>query len=110
MRIGIFGASLGSTLRRNMPLIIVSGLVITTVMISPSFGVTLEALKTPIKTLKENVFNGWMIPVEIMGLACACGLSFAKQSLIPLGIGVGSVIGINFFDGFLGDGASGAII
>src|SRR5436190_376528 len=96
--------------KQNMPMIIVGGLLITCVMAGPSHGVTLEALQAPIRALKTNVFNGWMLPVQILGLACSCALSFFKQSLIPLGIGTGAVIGINFFDGFLGDGAAGALI
>lgn len=103
-------AFLGHLTRQNMPVMFVGGLIITVVMISPTFGVTLEALKEPIKLLKENIFNGWMIPVEIMGLAGSVGLSFYKQSLIPVGAGVGSIIAINFFDGFLGTAASGALI
>lgn len=96
--------------KNNLSTMLISGLFISCIMISPSFGVTLEALREPIRLLKENIFNGWMIPVEIMGLAGSVGLSFYKQSLIPVGAGVGSVIAINFFDGFLGAAASGALI
>lgn len=96
--------------RQNILALSILVILITCVIESPSFGVTVEALQTPIRNLKANVFGGWMMPVQILGLACACALSFFKQSLIPFGIGIGTVAGINFFDTYLGDGAAGALI
>ena len=96
--------------KQNAPMLIVGGLLITIVMISPSFGVTVEALKDPIKNLKTNIFNGWMMPVQIVGMAASIVFSYMKQSLVPVGMGVGGVVSLNFFDGYLGDGAAGAVI
>ncbi len=96
--------------KQNAPTLIVGGFLITIVMISPSFGVTVEALKAPITTLKTNIFNGWMMPVQIVGMASSIVFSYMKQSLVPVGMGVGGVVSLNFFDGYLGDGAAGAVI
>jgi type IV secretory pathway VirB2 component (pilin) len=98
------------SLNQNAPTLIMAGLMITAVMMSPTFGVTVEALQAPVRNLKTTVFGGWMMPVQILGLACAGGMSFFKQSLVPFGVGVGTVAGINFFDTYLGDGAAGALI
>ncbi len=96
--------------KQNAPMLIVGGFLFTIVMISPSFGVTVEALKEPIKALKTNIFSGWMMPVQIVGMAASIVFSYMKQSLVPVGMGVGGVVSLNFFDGYLGDGAAGAVI
>ena len=96
--------------KQNGPTLIFGGLLITVVMISPSFGVTVDALKEPIKNLKMNIFGGWMMPVQIVGMAASIVFAYMKQSLVPVGMGVGGVVSLNFFDGYLGDGAAGAVI
>lgn len=96
--------------KQNIQTLILGGILITIVMTSPSFGVTVDTLKVPITTLKTNIFNGWMMPVQIIGMASSIVFSFIKQSLVPVGMGVGGIVALNFFDGYLGDGASGALI
>jgi len=97
------------TFKSHLPTIILASTALF-VFVAPSYGVTVEALQEPIRSLKTNIFGGWMMPVQIMGLACAGALSFFKQTLIPFGVGIGTVAGINFFDTYLGDGAAGALI
>ncbi len=94
----------------SLPTLWMVGILVSCVLINPSFGVTIEALQEPVKALKSTIFGGWMMPVQILGLACAGALSFFKQSLVPFGVGIGTVAGINFFDSYLGDGAAGALI
>lgn len=89
--------------------IILVGLVFC-VLSGDSFGVQIEGLAAPIKKLKADVFGGWMIPVKILGGAASIVISFYKQSLIPFGIGVGSILGMSFFDDYLDTSASGLLI
>lgn len=99
-----------NNLSHTTPYYIFGGLILAYILTAPCFGVTLDALQAPIRTLKSNIFGGWMIPVQILGLACSGAMSFFKQSLVPFGVGIGTVAGINFFDSYLGDGAAGALI
>lgn len=80
------------------------------VMTSDSFGVQIEGLTDPVKKLKGDIFSGWMVPVKVLGVAAAGAFSFFKQSLTPFGIGVGTVLGISFFDAYLEGAANGALI
>jgi hypothetical protein len=89
---------------------IAAGLTLVFLMSDPVLGVTLEALKEPIKSLKGNVFGGWMKVVQLASLAAGCVVSVYKQSLAPMGLGAGTTLGIHLFDSYLGDGATGALI
>ena len=101
---------MNDTLKENLPTLLVISFIALIIVISPSFGMTVETLKAPVKALKADIFGGWMVPVQIGGIVAAIIFSFAKQSLLPFGIGAGTVAGINFFDSYLGTAASGALI
>ncbi len=79
-------------------------------MTDPAFAVNIQALQQPIADLKSNVFSSWMVPVKVLGVAAAGAISFYKQSLVPFGMGIGTVLGISFFDSYLGNAAQGALI
>lgn len=80
------------------------------VVCDPAFAVTVENLKEPIKALKKEIFGGWMFVLKIIILAVGVAFSAHHSSLGPLGIAVGIVLGIIFFDSYLGDGATGALV
>ena len=114
---GCFSGEISGQMEKEMKFsksdLICSGLLVALlvcVMTSDSFAVNLEAMRGPVVALKQNVFGSWMVPVKIMGVAAAGAISFFKQSLAPFGIGVGTVLGISFFDAYLEGTANGALI
>lgn len=78
-------------------------------VVDSALAVTVDSLKSPITSLKEEIFGGWMTVGKIG--ACAAGIVFsiAKQSLGPLGIGCGIGIGGHFYDKWIGDGSAALI-
>jgi hypothetical protein len=79
-------------------------------VLDPSFAVTVEALKEPIKQLKTEIFEGWMMAVKIGAAASGIVMSAFRGSFAPFGIGAGLSMGIHVYDKYLGDGATGALI
>lgn len=79
-------------------------------ILDPSFAVTVDALQEPIKQLKQEIFGGWMMAVKIGAAAAGIVLSAFRGSLAPFGIGAGLSMGIHLYDKYLGDGAAGALI
>lgn len=96
--------------KQKVPTIIAAGAVMTCVMMSPSFGVTVEDHQAPTRSLKSNVIGGGMMPFPVINIAVDIGFSFFKQSFLPIGLSVWSVAGIHFFESYLADGAAGALI
>lgn len=76
----------------------------------PAFAVTVEALKEPMKNLKDDMFGGWMMAAKIGACVVGVVMSVARSSLTPFGLGIGTLAGITFMDKYLGDGATGALI
>lgn len=79
-------------------------------ILEPSFAVTVNELQEPIRQLKTEIFSGWMMAVKIGAAAAGIVLSAFRGSLAPFGIGAGLSIGIHLYDKYLGDGAVGALI
>lgn len=89
---------------------IVCACLVWCVMDSPAFAVTVETLKEPIKDFKKELFGGWMGLLKIGAPVAGLALSLFRFSPGPLAMGVGVGVGIVFFDKYLGDGATGALI
>ena len=79
-------------------------------ILDPSFAVTVNALREPIQQLKTDIFGGWMMAVKIGAAAAGIVLSAFRGSFAPFGIGAGLSMGIHLYDKYLGDGTSGALI
>ena len=79
-------------------------------MIDPSFAVTVEALKAPMTALKNQIFGGWMVAVQIGAIFAGIVMSAFRGSLAPVCIGAGLMLGIQLYDTYLGDVAAGALI
>lgn len=76
----------------------------------PTLAVTVESLQEPIRSLKTEIFSGWMMVVKICAATAGIVLSAFRGSLAPFGIGAGLSAGIHLYDRYLGDGAAGALI
>jgi hypothetical protein len=83
---------------------------VLSLMLDPSYAVTVEALQAPIRELKTEIFDGWMMVVKICAVTAGIVMSAFKGSLAPFGLGAGLTAGIHLYGQYLGDGASGALI
>ncbi len=81
-----------------------------TLIIDPSFAVTVAELQAPIQQLKNEIFGGWMMAVKIGATAVGIVLSAFKGSLAPVGMGAGLTLGIHLYDQYLDAGADAALI
>ena len=79
-------------------------------IVDPSFAVTVNALKAPMTTLKEQIFGGWMVGVQIGAVFAGIVMSVFRSSLVPMFMGGGITLGIQLYDTYLGDVAQGALI
>ncbi len=79
-------------------------------IVEPSFGVTVEALKAPMTGLKEQIFGGWMMAVQIGAVFAGIVMSAFRGSLAPMFMGGGLMLGIQLYNAYLGDVAAGALI
>lgn len=77
---------------------------------SPAFAVTIDTLKEPIKDFKSEIFGGWLGAVKIAAFAGGLVMSVARFTFAPAVTGIVATAGIHFFDKYLGDGATGALI
>lgn len=98
----------GYLLKVNAPTLIVAGVLILCVMTAPTFGVSVDTLKAPIKDLKDTIFGGWIWIPKIAAAVGGIVLSVYNQSILPLATGAGIGLGIHFYDSYID--ASGALI
>lgn len=98
----------GNLLKQNAPTLIVAGALILCVMAAPTFGVSVDTLKAPIKDLKDTIFGGWIWVPKIAAAVGGIVLSVYNQSILPLATGAGIGLGIHFYDSYID--ASGALI
>ena len=97
--------------REKIKLLCLIGLFLgCSLMIEPSFGVTVEALKAPMTGLKEQIFGGWMMAVQIGAVFAGIVMSAFRGSLAPMFMGGGLMLGIQLYNAYLGDVAAGALI
>ena len=99
---------LGYLLNKNALTLVVASVLILCVLTAPTFGVTVETLKAPIKDLKDTIFGGWIWIPKIAAAVGGIVLSVYNQSIIPLATGAGIGLGIHFYDTYID--ASGALI
>lgn len=98
-------------MNKSTTLCIVFGVaLITCVVCSPAFAVTIDTLKEPIKDFKSEIFGGWLGAVKIAAFAGGLVMSVARFTFAPAVTGIVATAGIHFFDKYLGDGATGALI
>jgi len=88
--------------------LIITSLLLGCVFIAPTFGVTVEGLKEPVKDLKDTIFGGWMWVPKIGAAVGGCLLAVYNQSIMPLATGAGVGLGIHFYDLYIK--ADGALI
>jgi hypothetical protein len=97
-------------LKRNAPTLIVTSVLIICVMTAPTFGVTVDSLKVPIKDLKDTIFGGWMWIAKIGAAVGGCVMAVYQRDIVPLATGAAVGLGIHFYDGYFGDTTAGALI
>lgn len=97
-------------MRYRFVLPVLAVVAMTCLMVHDVEAVNIQALQQPIADLKDNVFSSWMVPVKVLGIAASGAISFYKQSLVPFAMGIGTVLGITFFDSYLGNAAQGILI
>lgn len=97
-------------LQQNAPMLIVATVLIVCIMTAPTFGVTVESLKAPIKDLKDTIFGGWMWIAKIGAAVGGCVMAVYQRDIVPLATGAAVGLGIHFYDGYFGDAAAGALI
>ena len=97
-------------LQQNIPLLVVSVALIVCVTTAPTFGVTVEDLRAPIKDLKDTIFGGWMWIAKIGAAVGGCVMAVYQRDIIPLATGAAVGLGIHFYDGYFGDASAGALI
>ena len=95
-------------LKQNAPALMVASALIICVMAAPTFGVSVDTLKAPIKDLKDTIFGGWIWIPKIAAAVGGIVLSVYNQSILPLATGAGIGLGIHFYDSYID--ASGALI
>jgi hypothetical protein len=95
-------------LKQNAPTLILAGVLTTFVVVAPTFGVTVDTLKAPIKDLKDTIFGGWIWIPKIGAAVGGIVLSVYNQSILPLATGAAIGLGIHFYDSYID--ASGALI
>lgn len=98
----------GQLLKQNAPTLIVGSVLILCVLSAPTFGVSVDTLKAPIKDLKNTIFGGWIWIPKIAAAVGGIVLSVYNQSILPLATGAGIGLGIHFYDSYID--ASGALI
>jgi hypothetical protein len=94
-------------IKQNAPTIVVCTSVLWCLG-SIAFGVDVDALKEPVKDLKETIFGGWMWVPKIGAAVGGCLLAVYNQSIMPLATGAGVGLGIHFYDLYIK--AEGALI
>ncbi len=99
---------LGYLLKKNAPTLAVASVLILCVLTAPTFGVSVETLKAPVKDLKDAIFGGWIWIPKIAAAVGGIVLSVNNQSILPLATGAGIGLGIHFYDSYID--ASGALI
>ena len=99
---------LESFVKYNAPTLVIASILITCVLMSPTFGVAVEDLKAPVKDLKDTIFGGWMWVPKIGAAVGGCLLAVYNQSIMPLATGAGVGLGIHFYDLYIK--ADGALI
>ena len=104
------GSQIGHFLKQNAPALIVVSILIVCVMTAPTFGVSVEALKAPIKTLRDDIFGGWMWVAKIGAAVGGCVMAVYQRDIVPLATGAAVGLGIHFYDGYFGDPTAGALI
>jgi len=109
-RLKIQSQHIKNQLKQNAPMLIVATALIVCVMTAPTFGVTVETLKAPIKDLKDTIFGGWMWIAKIGAAVGGCVMAVYQRDIVPLATGAGVGLGIHFYDGYFGDTAAGALI
>jgi hypothetical protein len=97
-------------LKRNAPTLIVTSVLIICVMTAPTFGVTVDSLKVPIKDLKDTIFGGWMWIAKIGAAVGGCVMAVYQRDIVPLATGAAVGLGLHFYDGYFGDTTAGALI
>lgn len=107
-RLMVRGRQVKTLARQNLPLLVVASLLVFCVMAAPTFGVTVETLKAPIKDLKDTIFGGWMWIPKIGAAVGGCVMAVYQQSIVPLATGAAIGLGIHFYDSYID--ASGALI
>lgn len=95
-------------IKRNGLTLMTAGILISCVLVSPTFGVSVESLKEPVKNLKETIFNGWMWVPKIGAAVGGCLMAVYNQSIMPMATGAGVGLGIHFYDLYIK--ADGALI
>ena len=95
--------------RVAMGAMLIAGIVMASIC-DITLAVEVADLAAPIRTLKTQIFGGWMMAIKIIAAAIGLIFSLVRGSLAPAGLGVGLAIGIHFFNAWLGDGAAGALI
>jgi hypothetical protein len=101
---------IGYFLKQNAPALVVMGILIVCVMAAPTFGVSVEALKAPVKTLRDDIFGGWMWVAKIGAAVGGCVMAVYQRDIVPLATGAAVGLGIHFYDGYFGDASAGALV
>ena len=104
------GSQVGDFLKQNAPALIVVSILIVCVMTAPTFGVSVEALKAPVKTLRDDIFGGWMWVAKIGAAVGGCVMAVYQRDIVPMATGAAVGLGIHFYDGYFGDPTAGALI
>lgn len=94
--------------KHNALFLLITILLVNCLLIDQALGVTVEALKAPIKNLKETIFGGWMWVPKIGAAVGGCLMAVYNQSIVPLATGAGVGLGIHFYDLYIK--ADGALI
>jgi hypothetical protein len=95
---GIRIQQINNLLKQNVPMLIVATVLLICVMTAPTFGVTVETLKAPVKDLKDTIFGGWMWVPKIGAAVGGCLMAVYNQSIMPLATGAGVGLGIHFYE------------
>jgi hypothetical protein len=85
-------------IKQNSLSLITISLLVGCVFMSPTFGVTVEDLKAPVKDLKDTIFGGWMWIPKIGAAVGGCLLAVYNNSIVPLATGAGIGLGIHFYE------------
>jgi hypothetical protein len=104
------GSQIGYLLKQNTPALIVVSILIVCVMTAPTFGVSVEALKAPVKALRDDIFGGWMWVAKIGAAVGGCVMAVYQRDIVPMATGAAVGLGIHFYDGYFGDPTAGALI
>lgn len=97
-------------LKQNTPALIIVSILVVCVMTAPTFGVSVEALKAPVKALRDDIFGGWMWVAKIGAAVGGCVMAVYQRDIVPLATGAAVGLGIHFYDGYFGDPTAGALI